>query len=239
MILVTGANGFVGSHVVRLLVKRGEDVRCLVRRGSNLVNLEEKGLKDNIELAYGDVRDPDSIRKAVSGAKTVYHLAAYVHLWYVKPKEVYDINWTGSKNLFQAALEEGVDKVIYTNTAAVLKGGTKENPSNEESVLSLDRMPGHYSRSKWLWVRETPKNIKRGPADRHRQFDDPGGRRRLQAHPSGKDDTRLSERQAPGLYRHRHKLHRCRGCRGRAPACRGEREDRGALYFRRSEEGGV
>ncbi|OGX28452.1 MAG: hypothetical protein A2879_05210 [Omnitrophica WOR_2 bacterium RIFCSPHIGHO2_01_FULL_49_10] len=162
MILVTGANGFVGSHVVRLLVKRGEDVRCLVRRDSNLVNLEEKGLKDDVELAYGDVRDPDSIRKAVSGVKTVYHLAAYVHLWYVKPKEVYDINWKGSKNLFQASLEEGVDKVIYTNTAAILKGGTKENPSNEESVLSLDSMPGHYSRSKWLAYEEALKYVKAG-----------------------------------------------------------------------------
>lgn len=162
MILVTGANGLVGSHVVRLLVKRGEDVRCLVRRDSNLINLEEKELRDDVEFVYGDMRDPDSLKKAVSGVKTVYHLAAYVHLWYVKPKEVYDINWTGSKNLFQASLEEGVDKVIYTNTAAILKGGTKENPSNEESVLSLEKMPGHYSRSKWLAYEEALKYVKAG-----------------------------------------------------------------------------
>lgn len=162
MILVTGANGFVGSHVVRLLVERGEHVRCFVRRSSNLINLEERGLKYDVEFAYGDLRDPDSIRKAVSGVKTVYHLASYVHLWYVKPKEVYDINWTGSKNLFQASLEEGVDKVIYTNTAAILRGGTKAHPSNENAVLGLNKMPGHYSRSKWLAYEEALKYAKAG-----------------------------------------------------------------------------
>jgi len=162
MILVTGANGLVGSHVVRLLVKRGEDVRCLVRKGSNLINLEEKGLRDDVEFAYGDMRDPDSLKKAVSGAKTVYHLAAYVHLWYVRPEDVYDINWKGSKNLLQACLKERVDKVIFGSTAAILKGGTKANPSNEEAVLGLEKMPGHYSRSKWLANQEALKYVKAG-----------------------------------------------------------------------------
>ena len=115
-----------------------------------------------MELAYGDLRDPDSLRKAVSGVKTVYHMASYVHLWYVRPKDVYDINWTGSKNLFQASLEEGVDKVIYTNTAAILKGGTKIHPSDERAVLGLDEMPGHYSRSKWLAYEEALKYVKSG-----------------------------------------------------------------------------
>jgi dihydroflavonol-4-reductase len=133
-----------------------------VRRGSNLVNLEEKGLKYDVEFAYGDIRDQYSVKKAMSGVRTVYHLASYVHLWYVKPNEVYDINWTGSKNIFQAALEEGVDKVVYTNTAAILKGGTKERPSNEESVLGLDKMPGHYARSKWLGYEEALKYVKAG-----------------------------------------------------------------------------
>ena len=163
MILVTGSNGFVGSHVVRLLVRRGDRVRCLVRKNSNLVNLiEENGLKCDVEFAYGDLRDPDSLKKALAGVKTVYHLASYVHLWYVNPKEVYDINWTGSKNLFQAALEEGVDKVIFTSTAAILKGGTKADPANEESVLGLDKMPGHYARSKWLAYQEALKYVKAG-----------------------------------------------------------------------------
>lgn len=162
MILVTGANGFVGSHVVRLLVERGEHVRCFVRRNSNLINLEERNLKYDVEFAYGDLRDPDSLKKAVSGIKTVYHLASYVHLWYVKPKDVYDINWTGSKNLFQASLEEGVDKVIYSNTAAILKGGTKAHPSNEKAVLGLNKMPGHYSRSKWLAYEEALKYANAG-----------------------------------------------------------------------------
>ncbi len=163
MILVTGSNGFVGSHVVRLLDRRGDRVRCLVRKNSNLVNLiGEKDLKCDVEFAYGDLRDPDSLKKALVGVKTVYHLASYVHLWYVSPKEVYDINWTGTKNLFQAALEEGVDKVIFTSTAAILKGGTKADPADERAVLGLDKMPGHYARSKWLADQEAIKYVKAG-----------------------------------------------------------------------------
>ncbi|MFA5338644.1 MAG: SDR family oxidoreductase [Candidatus Omnitrophota bacterium] len=163
MILVTGSNGFVGSHVVRLLDKRGERVRCFVRKNSNLVNLiEEQPLKCDVEFAYGDLRDPDSLKKALSGVKTVYHLASYVHLWYANPKEVYDINWTGTRNLFQAALEEGVDKVVFTSTAAILKGGTRENPSDEKAVLGLGKMAGHYARSKWLAYEEAVKYIKKG-----------------------------------------------------------------------------
>ncbi len=162
MILVTGANGFVGSHVVRLLLKRGERVRCFVRKNSNLINLEENGLKDDVELVYGDLRDLDSLKRAIQGVRTVYHLASYVHLWYADPKAVYDINWTGSKNLFQVCLESGVEKVVYTNTAAVLRGGTKDNPSDESAILGLNSMSGHYSRSKLLAYGEALKYVKAG-----------------------------------------------------------------------------
>lgn len=162
MILVTGANGFVGSHIVRLLVQRGERVRCFLRENTNIINLQSNDLKDRLEFAYGDLCDFDSIKKALSGISKVYHLAAYVHLWYPRPKVVYEINWKGSKNIFQACFEEGVEKVIYTNTAAILKGGTKDNPSNEEAILGLNNMPGHYTRSKLLAYEEALKYVKMG-----------------------------------------------------------------------------
>ncbi len=162
MILVTGANGFVGSHVVRLLVKEERQVRCFLRKNSNLINLEDDNLKDKLEFAYGDLCDVNSIKVAVRGMKTVYHLAAYVYLWYPNPKVVYEINWKGSKNLFQACLEEGVEKVVYTNTAAILKGGTKDNPLNEEAILGFNKMPGHYTRSKLLAYEEALKYVKMG-----------------------------------------------------------------------------
>lgn len=162
MILVTGANGFVGSHIVKLLVGRGERVRCLLRRTSNMLNLKAADIKDKIEVFYGDIRDIEAIKAVVRGADTVYHLAAYVHLWYADPKSVYEINWKGSKNLFEACLEEGVKKVVYTSTAAILKGGTKERPSDETAVLPLEKMPGHYARSKLRAYEEALKCIKEG-----------------------------------------------------------------------------
>jgi dihydroflavonol-4-reductase len=162
MILVTGANGFVGSHVARLLVGQGKAVRCFLRENSNRVNLEGAGLKGKLEFAYGDLREVDSVKKAVKGVKTVYHIAAYAHLWYPDPKAVYEINHIGSRNVFQACLEENIEKVIYTNTAAILKGGTKQAPSNEEKILSLDKMPGHYTRSKLLAYEEALKYAKNG-----------------------------------------------------------------------------
>lgn len=162
MILVTGANGFVGSHIVKLLAKKGKPIRCFLRKDTNLINLQSDGLKERLEFAYGDLRDYESISRALKGVKTVYHLAAYVHLWYPNPKVVYEINLNGSKNLFQASLEEGVEKVVYTNTAAILKGGTKENPSDENAVLGLNKMPGHYTRSKLLAYGEALKYVKMG-----------------------------------------------------------------------------
>jgi dihydroflavonol-4-reductase len=156
MILVTGANGFIGSRVVRQLLRQGERVRCFVRRDTNLVNLEDGGAKYEVEMAYGDIRDYDSVRKAVKDARAVYHIAAYAHLWYPDIKAVYDINWKGSKNIFQACLEEGVEKVVYTNTAAIMRGGTKKEPGNEDASvrMTLANMPGHYTRSKFLAFRE-------------------------------------------------------------------------------------
>lgn len=162
MILVTGANGFVGSHLIRILVKEGRNVRCFLRENANLINLEDDNLMDKLEFTYGDLRDVNSIKRAVRGTKVVYHLAAYVHLWYPSPKVVYEINWKGSANLFQACLEEGVEKVVYVNTAAILRGGTKENPSNEEAILTLNKMPGHYTRSKLLAYEEAIKFVKNG-----------------------------------------------------------------------------
>ena len=162
MILVTGANGFIGSHVVKLLVEESQTVRCFLRKDSNRVNLKGYEVKDRLEFAYGDVRDIGSLRKAVKGAKVVYHIAAYAHLWYPDPKIVYEINHGGSRNVFQVCREEGIEKVVYTNTAAILSGGTKQDLSNEEAVLPLDKMPGHYTRSKLLAYEEALKYAREG-----------------------------------------------------------------------------
>lgn len=144
--LVTGGTGFVGSHLVRVLLERGEHVRCLVRSTSRRDNLQ--GLP--VEFFTGDLRDLDSLRHALKGAQVAYHCAADYRLWCKYPAEMYQSNVEGSNNLMQAAFDEGVERVVYTSTVGCL--GLNENgaSANEETPVTIDDMIGHYKRSKFL-----------------------------------------------------------------------------------------
>src|SRR5207253_7019800 len=102
--LVTGSTGFVGAAVTRCLLQRGVDVRVLVRRDSDLGNLE--GLK--VEHAHGDMRDVVSLRKALVGCRQLYHVAANYALWAPDPQIFYDINVTGPSQLMAASRYSGV-----------------------------------------------------------------------------------------------------------------------------------
>lgn len=144
--LVTGGTGFVGSHLVRVLLERGEEVRCLTRRTSRLDNLDD--LK--VEFATGDLRDLDSLGKAVKGCKIVYHCAADYRLWCKDPAEIYAANVKGSNNVMQAAFDEGVDRVVYTSTVGCLGLNHNGTPANEDTPVSVEDMIGHYKRSKFL-----------------------------------------------------------------------------------------
>src|SRR5256712_6844641 len=110
--LVTGSTGFVGAAVTRCLLAHGVDVRVLVRRDSDLRNLE--GLK--VEQAYGDLRDVASLRQALAGCRHLYHAAPLSALWAPDPQTFYDPNVTGTRNLMEAALGSGVARVTYTST---------------------------------------------------------------------------------------------------------------------------
>src|SRR5271169_2063715 len=101
---VTGATGFVGSHVARVLAEQGAELRLLVRAGSNLANIE--GLK--AERVIGDLRDPASIEKAMAGCEVVFHLAADYRLWVRDPDEMYRANVEGTKAILNAARKNGV-----------------------------------------------------------------------------------------------------------------------------------
>ena len=144
--LVTGGTGFVGSHLVRVLLERGEEVRCLTRRNSRLDNLDD--LK--VEFATGDLRDLDSLGKAVKGCKAVYHCAADYRLWCKDPAEMYAANVKGSNNVMQAAFDEGVERVVYTSTVGCLGLNQNGTPANEETPVAVEDMIGHYKRSKFL-----------------------------------------------------------------------------------------
>jgi len=143
---ITGATGFLGSHVAQVLSEQGADLRLLVRPTSNLKNLE--GL--NAETATGDLRDPGSLEKAMSGCDAVFHVAADYRIWVRDPAEMYRSNVEGTRAILEAARKKGVRSVVYTSSVATVGFTGNGRPANEESPVSLDDMIGHYKRSKFM-----------------------------------------------------------------------------------------
>ncbi|MGD1021435.1 MAG: hopanoid-associated sugar epimerase [Candidatus Sulfotelmatobacter sp.] len=143
---ITGATGFLGSHVARVLAGQGADLRLLVRPTSNLKNLE--GL--NAETATGDLREPASLEKAMSGCEVVFHVAADYRLWVRDPTEMYRSNVEGTRAILDAARKNGVRCVVYTSSVATVGFTGNGRPADEDSPVSLDDMIGHYKRSKFM-----------------------------------------------------------------------------------------
>jgi dihydroflavonol-4-reductase len=143
---VTGATGFLGSHVARVLAAQGAALRLLVRPTSNLRNLE--GLK--AETATGDLRDAASLQKAMTGCDTVFHVAADYRLWVEDPDEMYRSNVGGTRAILEAARNRGVERVVYTSSVATMGFTRDGHPADEESPVSLADMIGHYKRSKFM-----------------------------------------------------------------------------------------
>ena len=143
---VTGATGFLGSHVARVLADQGAHLRLLVRPTSNLKNLE--GLK--AETATGDLRDAASLEKAMSGCDTVFHVAADYRLWVRDPNEMYRSNVAGTRALLEASRKNGVARVVYTSSVATVGFTGYGRPADEDSPVSLADMIGHYKRSKFM-----------------------------------------------------------------------------------------
>jgi len=143
---VTGATGFLGSHVARVLADQGAALRLLVRPTSNLRNLE--GLK--AETATGDLRDAASLEKAMSGCDTVFHVAADYRLWVRDPAEMYRSNVEGTRAILEAARKNGVQRVVYTSSVATVGFTGNGHPADEDSPVSLSDMIGPYKRSKFM-----------------------------------------------------------------------------------------
>ena len=143
---VTGATGFLGSHVARVLADQGAELRLLVRPTSNLKNLE--GLK--AETATGDLRDASSLEKAMSGCDTVFHVAADYRLWVRDPKEMYRSNVDGTRAILEAARKTGVQRIVYTSSVATMGFTNNGHPADEDSPVALANMIGHYKRSKFM-----------------------------------------------------------------------------------------
>jgi dihydroflavonol-4-reductase len=143
---VTGATGFLGAHVARVLSEQGAALRVLVRPSSNLRNLE--GL--SADRAIGDLRDPSSIEKAMEGCDAVFHVAADYRLWVRDPDAMYLSNVEGTRNVLSAARKCAVQRVVYTSSVATMGFRHDGGIVDEDSPVALGNMIGHYKRSKYM-----------------------------------------------------------------------------------------
>ena len=143
---ITGATGFVGSHVARALAEQGADLRLLVRPKSNPKNIDD--LK--ADLVTGDLRDPGSLEKGIAGCDVVFHVAADYRLWVRDPEEMYRANVEGTRAILAAARINQVRRVVYTSSVATVGFTSNGQPADENSPVSLENMIGPYKRSKFM-----------------------------------------------------------------------------------------
>jgi dihydroflavonol-4-reductase len=149
-IFLTGATGFVGHHVARALADQGAGLRMLVRKTSNLANLE--GIPG--ETHVGDLSDPESIRNGLTSCDAVVHVAADYRLWIRDPQAMYRANVDGTRELLRMAREAGVKRFVYTSSVATMHFREDGLVVNEDTPVSSDDMVGHYKRSKFLAEQE-------------------------------------------------------------------------------------
>jgi dihydroflavonol-4-reductase len=144
-LFVTGATGFVGSHVARLAAEQGAELRLLTRRTSKSENLPK-----GAALVQGDLREPAKFASALRGCDALIHVAADYRLWVPDPAEMYKANVEGTRELLRLAREAGVRRVVYTSSVATMGFRKDASVVDEETPVSEADMIGHYKRSKWL-----------------------------------------------------------------------------------------
>jgi dihydroflavonol-4-reductase len=149
-IFLTGATGFVGSHVARACAAAGAELRLLTRKTSNLAGLE--GLRAT--TVVGDLRQPEALRSALAGCDALVHVAADYRLWVRDPEEMHAANVAGTRELLRLARESGVQRVVYTSSVATMGFKRETTIVDEATPVSVDEMIGHYKRSKFLAEQE-------------------------------------------------------------------------------------
>jgi dihydroflavonol-4-reductase len=143
---VTGATGFLGSHVARVLAQNGADLRLLVRSNRNTRNIDDLAG----DRVTGDLRDLASFEKGIAGCDAVFHVAADYRLWVRDPDQMYLANVEGTRALLTAARSNGVRRVVYTSSVATMGFTSDGRLADENSPVSLANMIGPYKRSKFM-----------------------------------------------------------------------------------------
>ncbi len=157
-VLVTGASGFLGSHVVRAALKRGFRVRAFVRPKSSLKNLE--GLP--IEFCTGDIQSQADLTKAVTGCSWIFHLAADYRFTSLEGEQVLKTNIDGTRRVLEVAEKAGIERMVYTSSTATIGLPINGNPADEKTPLQQKDLVGPYKRSKYYAELEVKKGVERG-----------------------------------------------------------------------------
>ncbi len=155
---MTGATGFVGANVARLLVSEGHRVRVLARPSSRLNALE--GCP--VEVRYGDVLEPDAVADAVAGCAMVFHVAGDYRLWAADQRDIFRNNVDGTRTVLDACVRARVERVVHTSSVATLGRPADGGPRTETSAVSIGDMIGPYARSKFLAERVAQEFAARG-----------------------------------------------------------------------------
>ena len=147
-VVVTGASGFIGSAISRALLKRGLDVVATFERDAGGANLRDLDLR-RVTL---DVRDRERTFEVMQGARAVFHVAAVYRFWAPDPEVFHEVNVTGSRNVVEAAVAAGVERIVYTSTVGTigLKGSSAGRPADERAFARVDRLYGPYKQSKYV-----------------------------------------------------------------------------------------
>ncbi|KMP11517.1 NAD-dependent dehydratase [Candidatus Nitromaritima sp. SCGC AAA799-C22] len=143
--LVTGSTGFLGSAITRELLNDGREVKVLVRKGTDTSNID--GL--DMEITHGDLRDPSSLKSALTGCNVLYHAAAYYSLWDRDKRLIYDINVEGTRNILRASRERRLDRVVYTSTVGCIGLHPDGTPADESTPFDPATLSNDYKRSKY------------------------------------------------------------------------------------------
>lgn len=190
---VTGATGFIGASIVRELLKDGREVRVLVREGSDTSNLTGQ----DVEFWRGDLRDHSSLQQGLKGCRSLYHAAADYRLWTRHPEEMYRTNVDGTVAILEAALQNGLEKVVYTSSVGTLGNPGDGRPGSEDTPVTLADMVGPYKKSKFLAEREAEKFIPRGLPLVIVNPSTPVGPRDIRPTPTGKIIVDFLKRKMP------------------------------------------
>jgi len=148
-VFVTGGTGFVGANLIRLLLQKGYAVKALVRDGSNLDNLQ--GLE--VEIVKGDLNDPD-LAQQMAGCQYLFHVAALYSLWQADAEALYHHNVLGTRNVLLNARKAGIERTVYTSSVAAIGAGSNGQVVDESYQSPVEKLVGHYKKSKFLAERE-------------------------------------------------------------------------------------